>query len=117
GDDQFAIGHVGSNDVQSCWIIHPAQAMQHPVFIGNLLPFMCLGKEQRVDSLGGIAVEHKDLAKVRPRGPQEIETVTFGLCQGLLVAINNSFLVVVQPALSDKATSFELLLCPWDEET
>ena len=55
---------------------------------------------------GGVGVEHVDLLAVGPGGFEEGEAVGLVLGEGLFVAVDDVFGVVVEVAEGDKAASF-----------
>ncbi len=84
--------------------------MGDAVFIGNVnrRNSICLECEQGID-LPGIFVEQEKLFVVDSGGTQQVETVGFGLCQCLLVPVNDLGGIVLHAPQSDESAALEIL--------
>jgi hypothetical protein len=80
------------------------QPVEHAVLVGDLgFGGAVAVVENLLDAAGGVGVEHEDLPEVRVRGLEQVEPVALGLGEGLLVAEDHLFGVVVQLAEGDES--------------
>src|ERR1039458_1307130 len=81
--------------------------MQHTVVVGSLgVGGTGAVIQNLLDAAGRVGIEHENLAIMRVRGLEQLQSVTLGLAERLLVAEDDLFGVLMQLAEGDKTAPF-----------
>src|SRR5437764_952526 len=105
GDDQFFIAHLAANQIANRRVGDSPDTVDDTVLVGDLDIRGSLGREQAIN-LAGIAVQHKDLSEVSTGSTQEVQAVSLGLREGLLVTMDEVRGVVLDVAQGDETAAF-----------
>ncbi len=128
GDDELLVAHGGGDQVDEAGVGDLPDAVDDAVLVGDfevrgagvfeltaagvLVPFD--SEDQLFGGEGGVGVEHVDLLAVGAGGLEEGEAVGLVLGEGLLVAVDDLFGVVVEVAEGDEAAALADLGCVGD---
>src|SRR6266550_3008317 len=116
GDDELFVGHGGEEEIDEAGVGELPEAVDYAVLVCNgevggvgvevLGTIGLVGAEDEFfGGEGGVGVEHVDLLAVGAGGLEEGEAVGFVLGEGLLVAVDDLFGVVVEVAEDDEAAA------------
>src|SRR5688572_11050252 len=72
--------------------------------------------QQAVNLLIEVLIQHEDLLEVRPRMPQQLESILFRSAQRTLVWKHNLIPVIFEPAQGDEPLANSSLLLSWNTE-
>jgi hypothetical protein len=117
GDEEFFVGHGGGAEIDEAGVGELPDAVDYAVFVGyrkvggvGVLIFLAVrfvgSEDEFFGGEGGVGIEHVDLLAVGAGGFEEGEAVGFVLGEGLLVAVDYFFGVVVEVAEGDEAAAF-----------
>src|ERR1035438_6236092 len=106
GDDELFVGHGGGDDANGGRVGYAPEAVEDAVLVGDFgFGGPAAVEEGLFHAGGGVGVEHEDLAEVGVGGLEQVEAVALGLGEGLLVAEDDLFGVVMELAEGDKAAA------------
>src|SRR5258708_39828669 len=85
GDDELLFAHLAANQSDDSRVRNTPYPVLDGVLIAHLHERRVCRCERILNLRRGIAIEHENLSDMGTSGPQQIEPVSLGLSQGLLV--------------------------------
>ena len=114
GDDELLVLHGGGDEIDEVGVGEAPDAVEDFVLVGDFevggggRSSVAVGtvEDETLGGEGGVGVEHVDLLAVSAGGFEEGEAVGFVLGEGLFVAVDDLFGVVVEVTEGDEAAAF-----------
>ncbi len=107
GDDELLIIHRRLNLLNGCRVRNLPQTVDDLIFV----PYFHVGRaillQCRIDCVRPVAIEHEDLAEMRLRCAQQIQTIGLRFAERLLVAEDDLLVVVLKLSRGNKPSAFQ----------